>query len=195
MAGIEFCYSRVYDELLAAMMGREISESDVHEGRRIAEQLEILWRKEGKKIVGEIEKAAGLRFRKKRECFLVQHMLYEAISSPLTLRMHKNVEVLRGILVHELLHSLLEEHGKRASKIINMIEGSRNFRLHLPVVLCERMVLENLTGSFSREKRVEDLDEVWIAANKLYPEFHQYHRGVLRFLQDVARGKIPAKSA
>jgi len=186
--GIVFRYSRPYDEMLGMMMGKQIADSFA--AKEFLQQLEALWKKEGDSILREIERASGLKFREKLDCYVVQQMLFEAISHPFTVRMHRHVEKMRGILVHELMHILLVQHGAAASRIVNSLDGGSEFKMHFPVLLCERRVLEKLYGGFQQEKRGENLDEVWKAVNKVYPAFQHYQHGVLRFVQDVARGKI-----
>lgn len=186
--GIVFHYSQAYDEMLSMMMGKETPDGAA--AKAFVKKIELLWKKEGRGILQEIERVSGLKFGERLDCYVVQNMLFEAISHPFTLRMHKNVEKMRGILVHELLHILLVEHGDAASNVLNTLEGNHEFRVHFPVLLCERRVLEKLSGSFQQEKRVENLEDVWKAVNQVYPAFKDYQRGVLRFVQDVARGKI-----
>lgn len=189
-SNLVFRYSQAYDEMLSLMMGKPVNEVDAVAAKDFVKKLEALWNREGRKITKEIERVSGLRFQQRMECYVVRRMLFESISHPLTLRMHRHVEVLRGILVHELLHNLLVQHGARASKVLNQLAGNHDFRVHFPVLLCERRVLEKLYGRWKQEKRVEDLDDVWRAVNKVYPVFLREQRGVLRFLQDVARGKV-----
>ena len=187
---ITFRYSQPYDEMLSVMMGKQIDDNGVAAAKEFVKKLEMLWKKEGKKMLRKIEHVSGLTFRKKIEGYIVQRMLFESISHPFTLRMHRDVEKMRGILVHELLHILLVQHGDAASKVLNALEGSHEFRVHFPVLLCERRVLEHLYGGFRQEKRVENLDAVWKAVNVVYPAFKTYQRGILRFVQDAARGKV-----
>ena len=85
-------------------------------------------------------------------------------------------------MVHELIHILFVQNENKVLKVLNCLSGDHNYKVHFPVLLCERKVLENLHGSFKAEKRVEDLDYIWRDVDKVYTMFKKDNKGVINFL-------------
>src|SRR3989344_432922 len=183
---INFRYSMPYDEMLSIMRGEELSHSQAMIAKDYIARVNELWDGEGREIIKEIERAAGLRFKQDVDCYIVSEMAFEAISHPFTLKMCSNFEKLRGILVHELLHVLFVQNDKKILPVLNNMAGEHSYRVHFPVLVCERRVLERLYKEFKIEKRVEDLDNVWKDVNKIYPGFKNYRKGVIEFLRENA---------
>ena len=179
---IQFHYSVPYDELLSISSLGEFSHSQAVVAKHYIESLESFWREESKKIVPSIEKVTGLKFRGNVDCYVVSNMLFEAISHPFTIKMDSDFSKLRGIFVHELLHILFVQNGTKALPVVNQLYGDHNYKVHFPVLLCEKRVLEQVYKSSERQKRVEDLDYVWKDVEKVYPLFRSYKGGVIQFL-------------
>ena len=186
---INFRYSTPYDEMLSIMSGEELSHSQALIAKEYLEKVNEYWEKEGKKISKEIEKVSGLKFNKDVEGFVVSEMAFEAISHPFTIKMCNDFNKLRGVLVHELLHVLLVQNEVKVLNVVNQLKGDNNFKVHFPVLLCERKILENLYGNFKIEKRVEDLDEIWKEVNKVYPEFKKSGKNGFSFMREYASGR------
>jgi len=183
---INFKYSMPYDEMLSSMKGEELSSSQNVIAKTYIKELKGFWEKENERVVNAIEKASGLRFKKDVDCYVVSDMTFEAISHPFTLKMCLDFKRLKGILIHELLHILFVQNDKRILRAVNKLNGDRDYKIHFPVLLCERKVLERLNGNFKVEKRVEDLDYIWRDVNKIYHEFKNYKMGVVDFILENA---------
>jgi len=179
---IDFIYSSVYDELFTSMKKKKYSGKQFIEMEKFSAMLQSFWEKEGKKIIREIERVTKLKFKKEVDCYIVSEMFFEAISHPFTVKMCNNIDRLRGIMVHELIHILFVQNENKVLKVLNCLSGDHNYKVHFPVLLCERKVLENLHGSFKAEKRVEDLDYIWRDVDKVYTMFKKDNKGVINFL-------------
>ena len=188
---IDFVYSSVYDELFTSMKKKKYSGKQFVDMERFSASLQSFWEREGGKIKKEIEKVSGLRFRYKLRCFVVKDMNFNAISFPFTLRYNKDIEVIRGILIHELAHVLLRDN-KKVLELVRKKFGYEDydFKIHFPVLLIQRKVIENLYGNkfFDRTLKYEDkIDELgyeWKRVNKYYNKFD---KNIGKFLQNVVK--------
>lgn len=180
---INFEYSSAYDMMLSEMIGNE---TNIKKSQDFLNSVKMFWDSKGNKIVKEIEKASKLRFKKNIDCFVVSSMLYESISHPFTIKFEKNNEKLLAIFVHELTHILMAQNFKNVVKAVNLVKGDHEYKIHFPVLLIERRVLEKLHKNYKKQKRVEDLDYVWRDVNKIYLEFHNYSKGIIPFLKENA---------
>ncbi len=183
---INFKYSIPYDEMLSSMKGEELSSSQNMIAKNYIKELNQFWEKESLGVFNAIEKISGLKFKKNVDCYIVSDMAFEAISHPFTLKMCLDFKRLKGILIHELLHVLFVQNDKKILKAVNKLDGDRDYKIHFPVLLCERKVLERLNGNFKVEKRVEDLEHVWRGVNRAYPGFKNYKMGVVDFILENA---------
>ena len=186
---IDFVYSSVYDELFTVMKKKKYSGKQYVDMERFTASLQSFWEKEGKKIKGEIEKISGLKFTYKVRCFTVKDMDFNAISFPFTLKYNKNPDVIRGILIHELIHVLLKDN-KKVLELIRKKFGYEDydFKVHFPVLLIQRRVTENLYGKeyfkkvLQQERDIDELGYEWDRVNQYYPKFE---KGIVGFLQNV----------
>ena len=173
-------YSIPYDRMLTVMSMNEYSERQKDEIKNYIFNLENSWKKQEKKILREIEKVAGLKFGADVTCYVVKDMSDLAISHPLTLKIEKNLERANIVLMHELIHVLFVQN-KRSEKLLEYLtkifpDKHLHFRVHLPLFLVQRKVIENLYGKiyFSKVLKQEvKLEEgyIWETANELYPKF------------------------
>ena len=186
---LTFIYSTIYDSLLTEMSKKEFSANQEKEGYFYKEEFEAFWKKEEKKIIEEIEKVAKLKFKENRTCFLVQNMKYTAISNPLTLKRHQHLERAKTILIHELIHILLEDNKEKLEKLIakSYPQESLEFKIHIPILLITRKVIENLYGAkdlqeiLNDELKREILNSAWPEVNSIYPKFK---KDIVRFLKN-----------
>lgn len=83
-------------------------ESDKPEFIRAAKEYQAIWKKDGEKIIGAIEKVSGLRFKTK----IINALTFDGISYsvPLQLESNYNLEQKRGTIIHELCHRLLVDN-------------------------------------------------------------------------------------
>lgn len=186
---LEFIYSPIYDNLLTEMSKKEFSIGQMKEMEFYKSEFEATWKKEENKITKEIEKISKLRFKSNRKCFLVYNMKYAAISAPLTIKREPHLERAKTILIHELIHILLEDNKDKIKNIIEKIypEESLEFRIHVPVLLITKKVVENLYGDVLFQEIMKDemkrdvLNSVWPEVNSIYPNFKN---DIIKFLKN-----------
>ena len=111
-------------------------------------------------------------------------MFYESLSHPFTIKIEKDFDRLFTIFVHELVHILLVQNFKKVAPLVNLIDRDSNYRIHFPVLLIERKVLEKLNKSYKKQKRIEDLDYVWEDVDKMYSNFERTNKGIVSFLKE-----------
>lgn len=182
---INFEYSSVYD----LMLNETIGNTDVEKPKEFLDSVRLFWNSNGTNIIKEIENASKLKFKKSVDCFVVSYMPYESISHPFTIKTEKNKEKLLAIFVHELTHILMSQNFKQLSPLLNSIDKDHNYKVHYPVLLIERKVLERLNKSYKKQKRVEDLGYIWKDVNKVYPVFCNSN-GIVDFLKNAANRQI-----
>ena len=144
---LNFQYSQVYDELLTYMSRNNFDNKQVLELETFAIQLSNNFKDKQSKIVKEIERVSRLKFSNNVNCFIVKHLGYRAISDPFTVKMNKDFNYLTGVLIHELIHILLKDNQNVLKLVNNKFRHEENdFKIHFPVLLIERKVIENLFG-------------------------------------------------
>jgi len=186
---IDFVYSTIYDNLLTEMSRKEFSVEQMKEMEFYKEEFEATWKKEEGKTIREIEKISKLKFKGNKTCFLVYNMKFAAISNPLTIKRESHLERAKTILIHELIHILLEDNRRKIIKLIDKIypEETHEFKIHVPVLLVTRKVVENLYGKRVVEEILEDemrrnvLNSVWPTVNSIYPRFK---KDIIKFLKN-----------
>src|SRR3989338_5892909 len=178
---IDFEYSTPYDRMLTIMSMGDYSDVQKDAIKSYIYDLEKSWKVDEKRILGEIESVSGLKFKKNDIiCYVVKNMADYAISHPLTMKVEKNLERASIVLIHELIHILFVQN-KKSEKLIGYLsknygEHNLHFRVHLPLFIVQRKVIENLYGKnyFTKVLRTElKLEEgyIWRTANEIYPKF------------------------
>jgi len=188
---IDFVYSSVYDELFTVMKRKKFSGKQFIEMEKFCALLESFWEKEGGKIKKEIEKVSGLNFKDKIKCFVVKDMNFNAISFPFTLKYNKDLEIVKGILIHELIHILLKDN-KRLLELVRKKFGydDYDFKVHFPVLLIQRKVIENLYGKENFKKVLKeerDIDELEYEWNKVNRYYNKFNNNIISFLQNAVK--------
>ena len=187
---IDFIYSSVYDELFTSMKKKKYSNKQYVDMERFSAELQSFWGKNGVKIKREIEKVSGLKFKDKIKCFVVRDMEFNAISFPFTLKYNK-LETIKGVLIHELIHALLKDN----KKVLSLVRGKFNyedydFKVHFPVLLIQRKVIENLYGKdyfkevLNDEKDIDELGYEWDRVNQ---DYNKFDKGIVKFLENVIK--------
>ncbi len=190
---VNFTYSKIYDNMLTEMSGKEFSDFQIEEMVLYKEDLEKSWKKGEKRIIKDIENIANLKFKGDKTCFLVNDMLYTAVSNPLTLKKNTKLESAKTILVHELIHKLFEDNSRKVSGLTKIIypDESLEFRLHIPVLLIAKKVIEKNYGKNALNKEIRDeietetLKKVWPEINKLSKRFK---KDIIKFLKNENTG-------
>lgn len=184
---INFEYSSVYDELLTHMTNNQYNNKQFLEMQSYALEFEKYWGKNENKIIKEIQKVSGLKFNQNVKCFIVKHLGFRAISYPLTIKFIKDFKYLTAVLIHELIHILFMNN----EKILNLVKKKFSYyendvKIHFPVLLIERKVIENLfeDGFFNnvliKDDHNQELAYEWILVDKVYDKFD---KNIIKFLE------------
>jgi hypothetical protein len=162
---IHFKYSEVYDQLLTESSFGKYSKEQKDFVLKFVDKLEKEWRREENQIIKKIEKISNLKFKyKKIPCFIVKNIIYEAISYPLTIKV-SDVKNVKDVLIHELIHVNLKD-SKNLLRILNKFILNSEFKIHLPVLLIQKKVMDELYGnkrflSFLKRDANDGLMDVW----------------------------------
>ncbi len=140
---IIFKYSWIYDQnwkewikIYKRKKGRYPSTKQI---LNYIEKVEKLWRKDEKKILEELSKVSGLKWRSKIiYCYVVGRCI--PFSDPLTLSLYDKLDYFIDVLIHELIHQLFTQRGnmdksKKAWNYINRKyrKESHTTRIHIPL--------------------------------------------------------------
>ena len=183
---LNFQYSQVYDELLSYMSRNNFDNKQILELETFTIRLSNHWKNLNDKVVKEIEKVSGLKFNSHVDCFIVKHLGYRAISDPFTIKMNKEFNYLTAVIIHELIHILLKDNQKILNLVNKKFNQDNDFKVHFPILLIERKVIENLFGQkfFSKVMQKDDhnpdLAFEWNEVNKAYDEFNN---NIVKFLE------------
>lgn len=112
MPKVEFRYSYIYDELFrnSILLNKIIKQSkrtypSSAEIIKFMNELEMVWKKEGNKILDKISIISGLKWPAGNiPCYVVGFC--RPMSEPLTIKMCKDITHAIDILTHELIHYL-----------------------------------------------------------------------------------------
>ncbi len=185
---LNFVYSQIYDEMLNKAIKKDLPEQTIREMLYFKEEIDAFWSKYDKKIISELEKVSGLKFKKNMDCYVVSKMFYAAISNPLTIRKDGSLESFKHKLIHELVHVLLNDNKNKTEKLIlkSYSDEDFDFKNHVPVLLITRKVIENLFGKNEFEDLLKEdmkieLRYIWPEVNKIYPKFHN---NIVKFLKN-----------
>jgi len=195
---ITFTYSAPYDRMLTLMSNLPYSDEQILEAKVYIKNLEGFWVKHERKIIKETEKITKLRFRHHEKCYVVKNMDYEALSHPFTIKMDSDLEWVKLKLIHELIHILLVQNPGKVKILIKSLHNiypnkDLFFKVHIPLCLIERKVVEKLYGKsyfkkvLKKEILADEEDEVWPIANKLYPQFEG---DIIKFFKNVMDRKV-----
>lgn len=194
---INFVYSAPYDRMLTLMSNMPYHDEQITEVKLYIKEIEEFWNKNQRKIIKEIEKVAKLKFKNNEKCYVVRNMDYEALSHPFTIKMNHDLEATKFTILHELIHILFVRN-KRSTILIKALhnmfpEKDLFFKVHVPLCLIERKVVESLYGRtffkkiLEKELLSDEEDEVWPIANKLYPKFKS---DIIKFFQNAVDRKV-----
>jgi len=109
---VKFVYSWSYDSTLCMLLKRKWKLTYVKSSVNYIRRLDKEWRKIEKKVLSEMAKTAGMKWKDKQiTCFVVSHCIH-SFSYPLTVIIrHKDdrlrrIDYVIDILIHELIHVL-----------------------------------------------------------------------------------------
>ena len=186
---IIFEYAEIYDEVLTEMSRKKIDPEQEKQEEELVRKFSQYWKSKETKIISSIQKNRKLKFKRKEiKCYFVNHLGYHAISNPLTIRIGGTLEDMRDILVHELIHNLFIDNEKLTLPIIKRTyeDEDFSFKAHVPVLLIERKVTEDLFGkayfsAFEKKDRILNFKFEWLEVDRLYP---RYSGNIVSFLKN-----------
>jgi hypothetical protein len=177
---VSFEHSHDYDQMLATMLGIDF---DPLKTREYLLTFQLEWSQREEKIIQLIEKASRLKFKNKVKCFIVQSMSYKAISHPLTISSSEDTEKNIHLLIHELIHVLFVQN--QTKELLLKLEENypdREKMVHLPVLLVQKRVEDELFGRGSFSKNVDGLESFLPVVSRIYPKYVKQRKNVLEFL-------------
>lgn len=140
---IVFTYSWVYDQKCKEwnkLSGKKVKYPSSEKIMDYFEKIKPLWKKHEKKILTELSRVSGLKWKKDEiQCYVVGRII--PFSDPLTIQVFNNYHDFIDTLVHELIHQLFTQHEnfERSKKAWCYIDRkfkneSRKTRVHIPLL-------------------------------------------------------------
>jgi len=181
-------YSWKYDEMLAQMTRKKLKSNDINDIIEFTKRFEKRWKTREVKILNSIEKNSKLKFKEKAiRCYFVNHMIWKGNSQPLTVKMGGTLEDMEIVIIHELIHNIMVDN---KDKLLNLVEEhypeeGDYFRVHIPLLLIEKGVIEDIYGKkffnkfLERDKRNFKIE--WSEVLRLYP---RYKKDIIKFLKN-----------
>ena len=116
---IKFVYSLPYNRMLAEYENKKFEEKKFsQEVKNYIKKLKTRWDKISKKVFSALQEITKNKWREKEiKCYVVKYCKYGGISSPLTLRVEKDFDLVIETLVHELAHIIVSYNFKKYKKI------------------------------------------------------------------------------
>jgi hypothetical protein len=184
---IDFHYSTIYDDMLTEMSKKEQDLYQVKQLSKLTTDFETFWKTKEKKIISLIEKHSKLKFKKNITVYFVKHMLFAAISIPLTIRYQKDPKKILPILIHELIHNILSQNKNKISPLIAKTypEEDWSFRIHIPVLIIQKRVFNEIFGKKWTKTYIKKDREIfgpeWIEVERIE---NKYKGNIISFLKN-----------
>jgi len=168
---IIFRYSWIYDQIWRDIRKNRKDYPSIKKVLNYRLKAEKIWKKEGNKILTEIEKITHLKWRAKIIiCYVVGNS--RPFSDPLTIPFYKKTTRFLDTLTHELIHNIFVQNFDRTEKCWNFFfskykKESRTTNIHVPLHAIHTRILLNLYGKNRLKEEIE-----W-AGNfiKKYPDY------------------------
>lgn len=168
---IIFKYSWIYDQnwkewvKLYIKKGEKCQYPDPQEVQNYIKKVEKLWSRQEKKVLEEISKASGLKWKEKTIiCYVVGNCV--SFSDPLTLRAYEEPDYFIDVLVHELIHQLFIQEGnlEKSAKSWEYLENkyrseSFNIRVHIPVHAIHWHIFLKFFGQSNLDREIKKTNE------------------------------------
>ncbi|MBU3964854.1 hypothetical protein KJ695_04240 [Patescibacteria group bacterium] len=135
---IIFKYSWIYDmHWKGIYKGKSEKYPTAKQIQNYIGKVEKLWRKDENKVLSELSKISGLKWKKKSICCYVVGRC-RPFSDPLTLGVYNKADYFVDVLTHELIHQLFVQNENRNEKVWKYFHEkykseSFNARIHIPV--------------------------------------------------------------
>ncbi len=184
MPKINFIYSWVYDNHWREVYKKEKDYPSERKIRNYIEKVEKLWKKKDKKILEEMAKISGLKWKDKGiNCYVVGRC--RPFSCPLTMPVYlKYPDYFIDVLIHELFHQLFIQdetfvrNGRTKSKKVwdyffrKYKNESLVTKIHIPLLAMHKYIYlkffdENrLERDKEQIKRLKDYKKAWEVVEK-----------------------------
>lgn len=148
-------YSDIYDETFANLRKKKFKAHKTTLMKvKEAKSIEHIWNRHSKKILTEIAKVTGLKWKRMEIIgYVSEHSPYD-FSNPLTIHARKNDKHQIITITHELIHTILDDNSTRVkwpwsknSRIYNKYRReSYNTKLHIPIEAIMKLTFENVFG-------------------------------------------------
>ena len=110
---VNFVYSYIYDSTLSSLMKKRYEYSRRKAAMSYIKRLDKAFGRHSAKALAGMSEVSGLKWRKDQiEAYVVKYAPY-SFSIPLTLRMYRGMDLCVAILVHELVHNLVQQNSDR----------------------------------------------------------------------------------
>src|SRR3989344_1522923 len=154
---IEFIHSKTYDQILSQR--ENLPKIDFFKKiNGIKEE----WKKYEKDILNEISKLTNLKWKETNiKCYVVTNSI--PFSEPLTIPAYKKIDLFIDVLIHELIHSILNRNNYRLSKeawdyIFDKYKNeSLSTKLHIPLHAIHSHIYLKF---FNRERMIRDIKKI-----------------------------------
>jgi hypothetical protein len=166
---IEFKYSWIYDqnwkEWIKVYKNRRIKRNlSINYILNYIKAIEKLWKKEEKRVLQELSKVSGLKWKSKSiYCYVVDNCI--PFSDPLTLPVYDKKDYFIDTLIHELIHELFTQKGniEKSKMAWNYIQHkkynkeSHTTQIHIPLHAIHSHIYLKF---FGKERLNRDIKEI-----------------------------------
>jgi hypothetical protein len=132
---IVFTYSWIYHQLWKKQL--KYDERSINKFHRYIKKVERYWNKHDKKILKEISKVSGLKWKEKTiKCYIVEDIA--PFSDPLTISIYDDITWFVDSLTHELIHQIFIQNEATMNKSFDYLfrkykKEPLNTVIHIPV--------------------------------------------------------------
>ena len=181
---IKFVYSSIYDRryresprIQKILKDKDKSYPSIKKITNYVKSIEELWKKQDNKILREIEKVTGLKWKEKEiKCYVIG--FGRCFSDPLTMKLFENKNDFIDILTHELIHQIQFQNSKKTREWFklylknNYKKESHSTKSHISVHAIHKKIFLNLFNKkrFERQinfhKKFPDYKKAWEIVEK-----------------------------
>lgn len=170
---IQFVYSSPYDRVFTEYENNVFSDKQAQEIKEFIEKLQFKWDKINNSVCRALEKIIGSKLQEREmKCYIIKYWKYNGLSSPLTIKMDDDFDVIYSTLIHELVHILIVSNSDKYKKVWS--ELKKRFPneiprviLHIYVNFIQLQVLRKLFKQdfvnkiINREANYKEVERAW----------------------------------
>jgi hypothetical protein len=188
-------YSRIYNLVLSGYHGRELALTDIKRGRRQAAKIQKEWDAHSGRILPEMTRISGLRWKRKEiRAYVVSSVRYP-FSEPLTLWIGEKRENLDGqvtSMVHELAHTLFDDNDKMLAGYWKRLRASLagetdSTIVHVPV---HGLMVETFRAVFGNDCERYLKQERWWERSKANPDMKESYSRSWNIVKEEGAAKV-----